>query len=114
MIEEGEPRLGKNAVELKVQCQECLRIGGVIAEELRHTPATRPSTMRELAEALQMDAAALSRKVTGMAHFRVCQVTAIADVLGLPVSALMDDERAIPPQAALRALRLALLNGSRR
>lgn len=73
-------------------CQTCLAIGQAVqAERARGRPGV-PTTQREMAVRLEINRAMLSNRETGQLHWDVCEVVAAAELLHVPVSALIEGE----------------------
>jgi transcriptional regulator with XRE-family HTH domain len=62
-----------------------------VAGEVRAAMARRRISQTALAEALGMSQAAISRRLTGTIPFDVAELSAIATILGVPLSALLAD-----------------------
>lgn len=65
-----------------------------VAEEVRAAVARKRTTQGELAAALGLSQAAVSRRLVGMVPFSVSEIYVVAEVLGVAVSTLLPDERA--------------------
>lgn len=62
------------------------------AAEVRAEVARQRKPQREIAEALGMSQTAVSRRLLGEVEFSLSQLTVLAEVLGVPLSAFIWDD----------------------
>lgn len=71
-----------------------------VAEEVRAAVARKRTTQGELAAALGLSQAAVSRRLVGLVPFDVSEIYVVAGVLGVPVSSLMPAADGEPVRSA--------------